>query len=260
MIPGKGFVPIDRVREMAARGFSEPEMIDVLRREGFSADEVDRALTQALRVGVTGEQHQHDMMQNPQQQWQPIYQRAERQAPQPQQQPFQWPASGNQLPPEPLPEQHQPQLQQSIGGLPTLQALEAQNPKEQPQTVPQIPETSLPEGYYSQQYSSEEYIDYVVQQRVGEVNDRIDEMNRRHKDLQRKMDEIMEAVKSQNKTEGIVQKDQIMVKIENFSETVADMDNRLSGLEKAFKDTLPALIDSVRALSDIVHKVKREQI
>lgn len=256
MIPGKGFVPIDRVREMAARGFSEPEMIDVLRREGFSADEVDRGLTQALRVGVTGEHHDMPNQQQ-QQQWQPVYQRPQREQAQ---QPFQWPASGNQLPPEPVQEPQHMQQQQSIGGLPTLQALEAQQPKEQPQTVPQIPETSLPEGYYSQQYSSEEYIDYVVQQRVGEVNDRIDEMNRRYKDLQRKMDEIMDSVKSQVKIDNTQQKDQIMVKIETFNETVSDMDNRLSGMEKAFKETLPTLIDSVRALSDIVHKVKREQI
>lgn len=51
---GKGFIPVDRVREMASRGFAEPEIIDILRREGFSADEIDKALTQALRVGVTG--------------------------------------------------------------------------------------------------------------------------------------------------------------------------------------------------------------
>ena len=36
VIPSKGFTPTDRVKELAGRGFSEPEMIDVLRREGFS--------------------------------------------------------------------------------------------------------------------------------------------------------------------------------------------------------------------------------
>ena len=50
-----------------------------------------------------------------------------------------------------------------------------------------------------------------------------------------------------------------MSKMEAFTETVTDVDNRLSGLEKAFKETLPALIDSVRALSDLVQKVRKEQ-
>src|SRR5437867_8278267 len=50
---GSHGIPIDRVREMAARGFTEPEMIDILRNEGYSAEQIDRALTLALRAGVT---------------------------------------------------------------------------------------------------------------------------------------------------------------------------------------------------------------
>jgi len=37
-----------------------------------------------------------------------------------------------------------------------------------------------------------------------------------------------------------------------------DVDNRLTGLERAFKDTLPPLIESVRSLSDLVERLKRE--
>lgn len=51
---GKGAVPADRVRDLSGKGFSEPEMIDVLRKEGYAAEEIDRALTQALKIGVTG--------------------------------------------------------------------------------------------------------------------------------------------------------------------------------------------------------------
>jgi uncharacterized phage infection (PIP) family protein YhgE len=241
IIPGKGFVPIDRVREMAARGFSEPEMIDILRREGFSADEVDKALTQALRVGVTGE---HDQPRQ-QEGWQPVYQR-----PQQEQQQFQWPSEA-QAPPEPQQQEQQP----TMGGLPTLQSLGA----EAQQQMPQIPETSLPEGYYSQQYSSEEYIDYIVQQRMGEVAEKVKEIGRRYDDLQKRLDEIISSLKNVATKEASPQQTQIASKIDTFGETVSDIDNRLSGLEKAFKDTLPSLIDSVRALSDVVQKVRKEQ-
>jgi uncharacterized protein YukE len=239
IIPGKGFVPIDRVREMAARGFSEPEMIDILRREGFSADEVDKALTQALRVGVTGEQEQKQQEER----WQPVYQKQPQQ-----QQQFQWPSE--QI-------QHQPEQEQqpSMGGLPTLQSIGA----ETEQSMPQIPETSLPEGYYSQQYSSEEYIDYIVQQRMGEVAEKINEANQRYQDLQKKIDEMNSLLKTASSKDSSPQQAQIANKMDTFGETVSDIDNRLSGLEKAFKDTLPALIDSVRALSDVVQKVRKEQ-
>ena len=42
------------VKELSDKGFSEPEMIDVLRKEGFSAEEIDRGLTQALELKVSG--------------------------------------------------------------------------------------------------------------------------------------------------------------------------------------------------------------
>lgn len=255
VIPGKGFAPIDRVREMASRGFSEPEMIDILRRDGFSADEVDKALTQALRIGVTGEQPQQ------QQQWQPVYQ----QQPQQQNQQFQWP-SQQQVPPaqqqQPQQQQYQqpepqPQRQQgSMGGLPTLESLEIQPQQE---TMPQIPETSLPEGYYSQQYASEEYIDYLVQQRVAEVTEKVQDFQKRYTDLQKKIEELSAELRSASAAKTGANQGQVMAKMDSFAETVSDVDNRLSGLEKAFKETLPALIDSVRALSDLVQKVRREQ-
>jgi len=41
--------PVERVKELSSHGFSEPEIIDVLRKEGYSTQEIDLALTQALK-------------------------------------------------------------------------------------------------------------------------------------------------------------------------------------------------------------------
>ncbi len=41
--------PVERVKELSSHGFSEPEIIDVLRREGYTPQEIDLALTQALK-------------------------------------------------------------------------------------------------------------------------------------------------------------------------------------------------------------------
>ena len=51
---------------------------------------------------------------------------------------------------------------------------------------------------------------------------------------------------------------QIITKVEGVGEGMEDITTRLSSLEKAFKETLPALIESVRALSDLVQRMKRE--
>src|SRR3972149_3615109 len=54
-VSGKGMVPTDRAKELTSKGFSEIEVIDILRKEGYSAEEIDKALTQAVKFGVTAE-------------------------------------------------------------------------------------------------------------------------------------------------------------------------------------------------------------
>src|SRR3989338_713027 len=46
--------PSERVGELSSKGFPEGEIIDVLRKEGYGPDEIDRAMTQVLKLGVTG--------------------------------------------------------------------------------------------------------------------------------------------------------------------------------------------------------------
>ncbi len=215
VIQGKGMVPVDRVRELASRGFSEPEMIDVLRRDGFSPEEIDKALTQALQIGVSGEQHQTAS------------------APQPT--PYQAPqmSAAPQLPQLPQKEQ-QPDINE---------------------LMPQIPETSLPEDY-SAQYPTEDYIDYIVQARVSEFSDKIGDMEKKINELDGKINSVNEKIVqiSQGKSES----HEVANRIENFNDTVNDIGSRVGSLERAFKETLPALIESVRGLGDVVQKMKKE--
>jgi hypothetical protein len=198
--PGKGFIPVDRVREMSSRGFSEPEIIDVLRREGFSPDEIDKALTQALRIRVTG-----------------------------------------------APEKEEIEL-------PTLEEITKEAPKEEVK-MPEMPETSLPESY--SEGLTEEYVDYIVQTRVSEIVDRVNDISLKYKELEKRIEFLQSQVNDILKTRSDEQK-QILQKIDSFNETVNDVNVRIGGLEKAFKETLPALIESVRALSDLVQRLKKE--
>jgi DNA-binding transcriptional MerR regulator len=209
---GKGFVPVNRVKELSGKGFSEPEMIDVLRREGFSAEEIDRALTQALRLGVTGE-----------------------------------------------PEQ--------TSTLPTMESMQMQQQTPSNQ-IPQIPERSLqyPEGYSTQQpqypaqqegYGTEELIESIVQERMNEVDQRFHELSTKQSDLERGLSSLHHQLSIMSK--GRTQTEEMMIsKIDSFKDALLEISARMSGLEKAFKDALPALIESVRALTDLVQRLKRE--
>ena len=55
---GKGSIPVERVRDLTGRGFSEVEVIDVLRKEGYSPEEIDGALTQSLKFAATNSTQQ----------------------------------------------------------------------------------------------------------------------------------------------------------------------------------------------------------
>jgi len=206
---GRGSVPTDRIKELSSKGFSEPEIIDVLRKESFSAEEIDKGLTQVLRAGVTGEL-------------------------------------------QPLPASSFLQKHEEKSQLPTLSQLEAPKPE-----MPQIPETSLPQEYYQEQYSPEEYIDYVVKDRVSDVDKKISEFTIKYKEMERRMVEVHDQLSLLAQTRTGEQQ-QILARIDDFRETVNDVDVRLGSLEKAFKETLPALIESVRCLSDLVQRFKTQ--
>ena len=216
---GKGYAPADRVRQLMSRSFSETDVIDVLRREGFSPDEIDTALTQALKGGVRGEQG----------------------APFQEQSAF--PSRQEQF--------QQEQQQQPTSLLPTVEDIK---PRQPAQLI--VPETSLPAEYY-QSYPTEDYIDYTINERMTDVQQSMNEFAIRYNELEKRLDEIS------NRLNMIVQgrsgeQQTIISKVEGASEGMEDISSRLASLEKAFKETLPALIESVRALCDLVQRMKRE--
>ena len=197
---GKGFIPTDRVRELSSKGFSEPEMIDVLRKEGFGPEEIDRALTQALKIGVTGG-----------------------------------------------PEE--------TTGLPTLQEL--QPTEEQGPMMPQMPEKPIQYSQSYPEYGTEELVESIVHERISEVDEKIREFNIKPSELEREISNLHHQLSVVSK--GRSQADQTIIsKLDSFKESMSDIDSRISSLDKAFRDTLPSLIESVRSLSDLVQRLKRE--
>ena len=207
---GKGFVPTDKVKELSGRGFSEPEIVDALRKEGFDSTEIDRALTQSLKIGVTGK-----------------------------------------------PEESKEST------IPTLQDLQSQSFAPQQEAEPMGPQMPEPMQYQQQQYypqqeyGTEELIESVVHERMGQVDQKLMEMKAKNLALERSLADLHNQLT--NMTKGRSQTEQaIITKIEVFKESLDEMAAHLSSLEKAFKEALPALIESVRALTELVNKVKKE--
>lgn len=233
---GKGFVPVDRVKELQGKGFTEIEIIDMLRREGFSPKEIDQALIDALKKGVAKPKTSEELPELP---------TLEELAP---------PSTEKPEPPRPsVPQPVQAQAPRPAPPQPALPPVQAP-----PMPTPAVPEQSLPEEYYyPESYTTEEYIDYIVKEKTSEINEKLNEFMLKYKELSSKINELNERLVEISRSKGTEQ-ELISTKIDTFKEMISDVDTRLQSLEKAFKETLPALIEGVRALSEIVQRMKRE--
>ncbi|MEM5879224.1 MAG: hypothetical protein QXU74_01900 [Candidatus Aenigmatarchaeota archaeon] len=205
----KGRPPVERIKELSSKGFSEVEIIDVLRKEGYSPEEIDAGLTEALKMGVSG-------------------------------------------------------ISPPTEGPVNLPKLEELQPRQAPV---EVPETSLPQDYSyyttpvypsqsAQAYPAEEYIDFIVKERTAELNDKLKEFMIKYSELEKRFAEIHEQLNelTKAKTSG---EQLVLARLDEVKSVLVDMETRIAGLEKAFKDALPALIESVRALSDVVQRMKR---
>ena len=135
--------------------------------------------------------------------------------------------------------------------LPTIEELQPRKGN-----VPSMPETSLPEEYY-QSYPTEEYVDYAVQESTQDLIEQMNILAIRNRDLENRIKEMNERVRELGKGRANEQQ-QVLSSVDVLKETVNDVNARMASLEKAFKETLPALIESVRALTDLVQRLKRE--
>ncbi|MEM7825397.1 MAG: hypothetical protein QW412_00880 [Candidatus Aenigmatarchaeota archaeon] len=199
---------LSRIEELSSRGLSEIEIIEILRKEGYSPDEIDKGLTEALKIGAT------------------------------------------QLRPPP------PKPKEEVKKLPEQPKLPVSLPApEAPEQIPQVPETSVQQEYFYPEYSTEEYIDYVVKERTEEFSKKMNELILKQKELEAKIVSLYERLSefSQVKTS---EKELIGTKIDSLKELVTEINARVESLERAFKETLPALIESIRALSELTQKIK----
>jgi len=249
---GRGFVPTERVSELMSRGFSELDTIDVLRREGFSPDEIDKGLTQAIKEGVVGNPDQdndsfggNEDSDEFEKEYKKFRSEKFRDMDGPKES-----TKGGSFPPKRQETKEEVEMK-----LPTMDDLELPTATKSG-SVPEIPETTLPEDYY-EGYPTEEYVDYVVQERTGELLGQMNEIMLKNKELESRLKEMSDRVRDLSKMR-IGEQQQVLNTIEGLTESVNDVNMRIAALEKAFKETLPALIESVRALSDLVQRMKRE--
>jgi len=221
---GKGFVPIQRVKEMVEKGFSEIEIIDTLRKEGFSAEEIDKAFTEVYKDIVAKQVSQN--VQTPQ--------NIQLQPPQ-------------QVQNIPLPQTQQIPIQniQSVAQTQQIQ------PIQQVEVKKETKEEKMPT--YEDIVSLGEYIEAFIRERMEEYNKRLMEITLKFKEIEGKISELDSKISETERTRKD-EIDKIFGEIRNIKNLINDAIIKVEVLTNTVKELLPSLLESVRLLSEIVQR------
>ncbi|MBI2971376.1 MAG: hypothetical protein HYY37_03105 [Candidatus Aenigmarchaeota archaeon] len=194
--------PVEEIQRLSARGMSDKDIIKSLKSEGYSYDEIEQAMMQAVKEGVEPS--------------------AERPA-----------AAIEQVYPS------QAESQPTSDLIPELTASSMQEP------MPEI-EGMAPEAIV------EELVEGVVEEKWQRFEERI-----------KSVEIEIASLKQRAAVPQLAGQEAAAVdntKAEALQDKLDDLEARIGGLEKAFKQFLPSLTRNIESLSRIIHEMKTRQM
>lgn len=249
--PGQGgrIIPTDEVRALSSRGVSEPDIIRTLRREGYSTNEIDQAMKEALRSRVSGD-------------YKPMNEFGEARL-------------GG--PPDTMPRNEE--IPQNLA-YPTAGADEGEAPPpafEPPPASPQLPEEPTGSDFLRPAISErpppqqrraakggvdrreiEELAEVIVEEKLREMRNKIKTFDASFSQINTKMENLYgEINKMRSEKSGEVKG--IEEKIESYSTHIDGLNSKIESMERALKDSLSPMLDSMRSLSELVKTMKQKK-
>jgi len=200
-------MPISDVQKMTKKGMSDKDIIKKLKSQGYSYDEIEAAMLQAVKSGVTEEQ---------------------------------------------------PTTRKAAPELPELESFyteDQQQPLQQFETLPDL-ESEMPQEVEDANIMLEELVEGVIDEKwqkfsenMKKIDADIDKVRAEMKQFELKI----EATRQDNPTR------ELEINISDINEKLEDLDARVGGLEKAFKQFLPSLTKNIESLSKMIHEMKSKQ-
>lgn len=223
-----------RVQQLSSQGYSDPEIIRVLRTEGYSPQDADMAMKQAVRSAALPPQQPPPSSVQP---GGPI-----QSPPQSARDPF-GPDPFARQEPEPYQEEQQPP---DRFGLTDLEI-----PKQEPgdDFLPPVGKKDDTKG------DMEEIAEGLVEEKWGTFEGRIQEIDERVEKVSERiaaLETAMAEFKGVKKTDV----EQIKHSIDSYKENMSEVSERIEGMERAMKDSLTPMMQSLRSLSDTLKVLK----
>ncbi len=212
------------VERMFSQGYSEGEIQDELDGQ-YSRSEIQQAINRAVTSSAAGDSFEE--------------------GPKPME-----PYSGGEEAVSPMDEDFNNQEQEEMNP--------GQDISQEPQMNMQRDQQAAPQGQNVQNTGVEELVETIVAENfemveaefenvyreIDEVKEKVEELDQRVHDLEVRDDE--------DQTQFIQKMDEIEDNIDSYQ-------SRIGGLEKAFQQVLPSLVDNVRELTDLVQEIKQER-
>ena len=269
-------IPVDTVRNLASKGMSEQEIVSVLRKQGYSPYEIDRALSMALKSTVTGASSPQPQIQQAQvpQARAPEFPSGEQQKYRAQIQQFT--PRNEEIPsvkapeqvflPKPqfherdLPEFHTvsytPQKEESRPLFTFEKSPFLPSPKEEKQEIGEGVEKTENIPLQTSEITLEEIIEGIVADKWTSFEDTVERLRKRDDELQKQIIDIRKEIDS-IKDAMRKSEESFLAKLEEHSEQVASIEAKIGSIEKVFKEFLPELTESMRLITEALEKTKK---
>ncbi len=220
---GKGFVPVDRVKELMSQGLSDKEIIEQLKEEGFSYSEIERAMIEALKTSKEVK---------------PI--------------PVSFTSPPGQ---EPKPSGPAPEM-------PPLPSAESK-PSAPPQPSEQPPEgVSMPAGEeqtYPPEFAIEEIVEGVVEEKWDKFNRRLDQIRSDQSTIREELNSLLTEIKSLRNQ--VTSKDEdISEKLEDLEKRLENVEAKAGGLERVFRQFFPKIFEKALSMRKMSTTEEEEEI
>lgn len=228
---GRGRPPVDEVRRLSDDGYAESEITEQLRDRGYSYGEINEAMNQAVQ--------EQTVERGQSRQRRPVRQDAEPQTgPQP--------AGGGDMDQAP---------QQPAEPAPAAQAQPQQEEQPEPEEEDEDTEFGEPSGVSMEQ---EELIETIVSEHFTDVEDEFNAVYSDLDDLEGRVQELEDEVEELEIREDEDQQE-VVQKVEEIEDYLAESQSRIGGMEKAFEQVLPSLVENTRELSTLVKDMQEEE-
>lgn len=241
----RGRLPVDEVRRLGSQGYSESEITETLRDRGYSYSEINEAVNEAVQQRTTESRESQNRRTGSEDvtgsgDMEPSNPQLEEPVPQ---EPAQSPQSSRE--PDLSTDVYEEELQEEMAPEP-----DSGTEDDEESDFGESPGVSMEE---------EELIEIIVSEHFTEVEDEFSNVYSEIDDLLERVEKLEEEIKEIKIREDEDQ-EEVVQKVEEMEEYLEQSQSRIGGMEKAFKQVLPSLVENTRELSSLVKDMKEEDV